>query len=124
MVVADGLDGYARVGGELADGDHVLWSPFDQLAEGASARMLPSSHAATSASIVRPAFADTVVRDEKLARISVECLERHPSRREQVLANGCKAPRWNRERAAREPREDPLLHVVERFVGYSLLKLA
>jgi hypothetical protein len=65
-----------------------------------SADMLPSRHATTGTSIVRTAFADTVVGDEKLARISVECLERHPGRREEVLANGCKAPRREWERAA------------------------
>jgi hypothetical protein len=31
VVVADGLDRHARVGGELADGDHALATPFDQL---------------------------------------------------------------------------------------------
>src|SRR5579862_3923953 len=65
-----------------------------------SAGVLPSRHAPTGTAIVGTAVADTVVGDEQLARIAVECPQRHPGRREEVLANGCKAPRREWERAA------------------------
>src|SRR5262245_12885498 len=87
------------------------------LSRSSSASMLPSGHAAVGASVVRIVIAGTVVGDQKLAHVSVECLKRHPGWREEVLADGCKAPRRGWERPAGEPGEDPLLGAVERFVG-------
>src|SRR5437879_7195025 len=87
-----------------------------------SAGTLPSSHSTTGTSVVRTALADGVVGDQELARISVECLERHPGRCEEVLADGYEAPRREWVRAACEPAEDPRLHVVQGFVRHSLLE--
>src|SRR5215467_15454417 len=89
-----------------------------------SASVVSSGHAAAGASVVRMAVAGTVVGNEKLAHVSVECLKRHPRWREEVRADGCKAPRRGGERPACEPGEDPLLGVVERFVGHFLFQLA
>src|SRR5664279_872177 len=86
--------------------------------------MVPSSHATTRTPIVPTGSIDTVERDEHLARVSVECLQRHPGRREQVLANRYQAPRREGEQATREPGKDPLPPVVQRFVGHLLLELA
>src|SRR5215471_4210777 len=91
---------------------------------GSSTASLPSGHATTGTSIHRTSVSQTVVGDEKLPRISVECLKRHPGRREEVLADGHEASRWELERAAGEPAEDPRLLVVQRFIGHPVLELA
>src|SRR3989442_14652257 len=87
------------------------------------AGLLPSCHAPTGTPIARTAFAEAVVRDEKLARIPVEGLEWHPGRREEVLANRNQAPRRGWERAARETGGDPLLHAVQRLGGHPFLPM-
>src|SRR5262245_46793084 len=86
--------------------------------------MRPPRHAPTGTAIGRAAVADTMVGDEKLARIAIECRERHPGRREEVLASEDEAPRREWVQAAGEPGEDALLHLVERLVGHLLLELA
>src|SRR5579859_6258673 len=89
-----------------------------------SAALFPSSHATTGATIDRSAIPDTVVGDQKVARITVEGLEWHSSWREEVLANGYKLPWREWVQTARKPVKDPLLHVVQGFVGHRFLKLA
>src|SRR5262252_670803 len=87
-----------------------------------SARRLPPAHAAAGAPMGRTAAVGAVVRDEHHARVPGEGREGHADGREEIVADGDVAPRRERERAAGEPGEDPLLLVVQWFEGHRLLE--
>src|SRR5664280_1829101 len=91
---------------------------------GCSTGVLAPSHAAPGTSIVRLSAVQTVVGNQHLPGISVEYVQRQPGRREESVAKWDTTPRRECDHATREPGEDPLLHVVQRFVGQLLLQLA
>src|SRR4029453_6246529 len=114
----------ARLGALVAAGGGGRWGHGRYANRPSPGGLLPSGHATAGTPVGRTAFVDAVVGDKQLARIAVEGLQRHAGRREEVLANRGEAPRRDGGRAAREPGEDPLLDLVERFVGQLLLELA